>query len=135
MMERDKRLGVDLVLDKPQQEIQKYQIHLEDVFEVFEKTIQEIEDQMIADRAAKQRLLRDVTDKQAALEIDTHASGCRPENLVSRGFKFDSDLMAPEKSAVTLAEWERSTRHNIEKAEEEVKKSTDFGPRVEVKYL
>ncbi|KAF8766392.1 tektin-1-like [Argiope bruennichi] len=131
MMERDKRLGVDMVQDKPQMEIQKYHILLEDVLAIFEKTIQEIEDQMISDRAAKQRLLRDVTDKQAALEIDTHASSCRPENKPSKGFKFDPDLMTPEKVSLTMADWERTTRHNIEKAEREVKNSRDFTPRTE----
>lgn len=132
MLERDKRLGVDMVQDKPQLEIQKYQVLLEDVQQILEKTIQDIEDQMISDRAAKQRLLRDVTDKQAAIEIDTHASGCRPENAVPKSFKFDPDLMSPEKGAITLAEWERTTRHNIEKGEQEIKKSAAFGPRIEV---
>ncbi|XP_035208460.1 tektin-1-like [Stegodyphus dumicola] len=131
MMERDKRLGVDMVQDKPQLEIQKYLTYLEEIVPIFEKTIQEIEDQMICDRAAKQRLLRDVTDKQAAIEIDTHASNCRPENSASRSFKFDPSLMNPEKAALTLAEWERSTRHNIEKAEQMIKISSEFVPRVE----
>lgn len=135
MIERDKRLGVDMVQDKPQMEIQKYHIYIEDVFGVFEKTIQEIEDQMISDRAAKQRLLRDVTDKQAALEIDTHASNCRPENSSSKGFKFDPNLITPEKTALTVADWERTTRHNIQKAEQEIKNSRDFIPRVEVSEL
>ncbi|XP_015912205.1 tektin-1-like [Parasteatoda tepidariorum] len=130
-MERDKRLGTDMVQDKPQQEIQKYLLYLEEVVGVFEKTIQEIEDQMISDRAAKQRLLRDVADKQAALEIDAHASSCRPENTITKDFKFDPHLMNPEKSAVTMAEWERNTRHNIEKAEQAVKNSRTIYPRVE----
>ncbi|GBN13222.1 Tektin-1 [Araneus ventricosus] len=132
MMERDKRLGVDMVQDKPQMEIQKYHLFLEDVLAIFEKTVQEVEDQMISARAAKQRLLRDVTDKQAALEIDTHASSCRPENMPSKGFKFDPGLMTPEKASLTMADWERTTRHNIEKAEREVKNSWDFTPRIEV---
>lgn len=135
MLERDKRLGVDMVQDKPQLDIQKYQLFLEEVCEILDKTIQDIEDQMITDRAVKQRLLRDVTDKQSALEIDTHASGCRPENAVPKSFKFDPDLMSTEKAAITMAEWERSTRHNIEKAEQELKKSAAFGPRVEVRLF
>ncbi|GFT52450.1 tektin-1 [Nephila pilipes] len=131
MMERDKRLGVDMVQDNPQIQIQKYHVFLEDVLAVLDKTMQEVDDQMISDRAAKQRLLRDVTDKQAALEIDTHASSCRPENSASKAFRFDPHLMTPEKSSLTLADWERTTRHNIEKAEREVKNSWDFLPRVE----
>ncbi|GIY58892.1 tektin [Caerostris extrusa] len=103
MMQRDKRLGVDM----------------------------EIDDQMINDRAAKQRLLRDITDKEAALEIDTHASSCRPENTSTKGFKFDPNLMNPEKATLTLADWERTTRHNIERGEREIKNSWDFTPRIE----
>lgn len=131
MLERDKRQGVDMVQDKPQREIQKYMVLMQDVQAIFDKILEDIEDLMISHRAAKRRLLHDVTDKQMALEIDTHASGCRPENFVSRNFQFDVDLMSPKEEAITPAEWERSTRRNIDKAEQEIKRSSEFGVFVE----
>lgn len=128
---RDKRLSVDMVQDRPQREIQKYIVLLDEVMEMFDNTIEQIDDQIISNRAVRHSLLRDVSDKQAALEIDISASGSRPQNSASSDFKFDPNLLETERKALTLAEWERLTRHNIEKSLQHIKFSTDFGPRVE----
>ncbi|XP_063229568.1 tektin-4 [Bacillus rossius redtenbacheri] len=120
---RTARLEPDLVRDRVEEELVKEVALASEVGELMQCTLKRFEEQLAANKAAKQRAECDWSDKKEAYEIETTNVGLRnnsPDILFHPGAtRFGGSQSSPES-------WERHTRESLELLEAENKRSKEL---------
>lgn len=113
---RFRRQGIDLVEDPVEMALLKEMKIINDVRDLLKKTIARAEQQIEANRDAKQKLEMDWSDKKEALEIDNRCGMLRDHHTDKQFYpgsaKFQENQSSPES-------WAQHTHDNIIMAENE----------------
>ncbi|OCT91513.1 tektin-1 [Xenopus laevis] len=116
LIEREKRVGIDLVHDEAERELIKEVEVIQGVMTLLERTIEQITEQIRMSRSAKYSLEKDLKDKFQALKIDNH---CTTLTNNSPDIDYSPNNVRIEANSVTPIEWEDFTNTNILKAEKQ----------------
>lgn len=116
LLNRQRRAGTDLVLDEVERELVKEVEVLQGVIALLERTLEQTDEQIRLNRAAKYNLEMDVKDKYTALMIDSYCASLTnntpdvryPEKTVKIGGNF----VSPE-------DWIYFSKINVEKADKQ----------------
>jgi len=110
------RIGIDLTRDDVEEELQKERDLVLVAQRRLEEIVAQVRDQIGKNRAAKERLERDWSDKMQSFRIDDLASRLRPDDptlLNHPGVARFQDGMN------SLQEWEEMTQRSLEEGERE----------------
>ncbi|KAL2096098.1 hypothetical protein ACEWY4_008246 [Coilia grayii] len=130
LIEREKRMGIDLVHDEVEQELMKEREVIEGVASLLQRTLEQTNEQIRLNRSAKFYLEKDLQDKFKAEKIDDFCAiltSTYPNTEGAAGGSADSlagNLVTPD-------EWETFSDINILKAEKERTNSATLRSLVE----
>lgn len=113
---RQNRLGVDLVQDEPELQLLKEVEVINSARELLARTLQETEIQIKRNRAEKNNLEFDWSDKKEAKELDNFCGGLRNQNTRKMYYPGVARLQEIQS---TPESWAQYSHDNIEKAEQE----------------
>ncbi|KAM5150498.1 tektin-1 [Callospermophilus lateralis] len=113
---REKRVGIDLVNDEVDQELQKEAEIIRGVMALLTRTLEEITEQIRLNRSAKYNLERDLKDKFVALTIDDI---CFSLNNNSPNIRYSENVLRIEPNSVSLEDWLDFSNTNVEKADKQ----------------
>ncbi|TRY87579.1 hypothetical protein DNTS_005972 [Danionella cerebrum] len=116
LMEREKRVAMDLVHDEVEEELLKEKEMLEGVMQLLQRTLEQINEQIRLIRSVKYYLDKDLQDKAHAERIDDF---CSLLTNTSSGVDGGNSSFKNDGAAVTPEEWEGLCNMNISKAEKE----------------
>ncbi|KAJ6649600.1 Tektin-4 [Pseudolycoriella hygida] len=119
----DRRCGrsdTELVRDIPEEELVKEIALIAEIKNLLEKTLKDVEEQQIANRAARERLEFDWSDKKDAAEIDALNAGLNNKSTTIL-FKPGATRFLNEQS--TEQYWKHFTEQNLEQCETSRQKS------------
>lgn len=115
LVEREKRVGIDLVHDEVERELIKEVEVIQGVIALLQRTLEQITEQIRLSRSAKYSLEKDLKDKFQALKIDNHCSTFT-NNTPAIGYASN---VVTVQSSVNPVEWEDFSNTNIVKAEKQ----------------
>ncbi|XP_040194275.1 tektin-1 [Rana temporaria] len=115
LVEREKRVGIDLVHDEVERELIKEVEVIQGVVALLQRTLEQITEQIRLSRSAKYFLEKDLKDKFQALKIDNH---CRTFTNNTPAIGYASNVVTVQ-SSVNPIEWEEFSNTNIVKAEKQ----------------
>jgi len=110
------RIGIDLTRDDVEEELQKERDMVLRAQQRLEDMANQVRDQIGKDRAAKERLERDWSDKMQAFRIDDLAGRLKPDNPTLLNY---NGVARFQEGMTTIQEWEEFTQRNMEEAERE----------------
>ncbi|XP_026469916.1 tektin-4-like [Ctenocephalides felis] len=111
---RSGRMEPDLVRDNVEEELIRELALIKEINDLFERTLKDVEMQLVANKTAKARLECDWSDKQQSFEIDTlNCSLTIKSNIIL--FKPGATRLGPQQS--TLEHWEHFTRETLNEGE------------------
>nr|XP_004672467.2 tektin-1 isoform X1 [Jaculus jaculus]XP_045014738.1 tektin-1 isoform X1 [Jaculus jaculus] len=113
---REKRVGIDLVHDEVEQELQKEAEIIQGVIALLKRTLEEAVEQIRLNRSAKYNLEKDLKDKFVALTIDDI---CFSLNNNSPNIKYSENAVRIESNSVSLEDWLDFSNANVEKADKQ----------------
>lgn len=113
---RINRIGIDLTRDDVEEELQKERDLVYMAQRRLEEIRDQIRDQIGKNRAAKERLERDWSDKTRAFRIDECNARLRPDNPTLQNYPGVGRF---QEGMTTTCDWEEFTRRNLEEAERE----------------
>ncbi|XP_068121983.1 tektin-1 [Hyperolius riggenbachi] len=116
LVEREKRVGIDLVHDEVERELIKEVEVIQGVMALLQRTLEQITEQIRMSRSAKYSLEKDLRDKFQALKIDNH---CNTLTNNTPEIGYPSNAVTVQENSVTPIEWEDFSNTNIEKAEKQ----------------
>ncbi|KAG9485804.1 hypothetical protein GDO78_008733 [Eleutherodactylus coqui] len=116
LVEREKRIGIDLVHDEVEQELIKEVEVIQGVVALLQRTLEQITEQIRLSRSAKYALEKDLTDKFEALKLDNH---CSTLTNNTPDISYASNVVTVQANSVAPKEWEDFSNANIEKAEKQ----------------
>ncbi|KAM4044351.1 tektin-1 isoform 1-T2 [Anomaloglossus baeobatrachus] len=116
LIEREKRVGIDLVHDEVERELIKEVEVIQGVVALLQRTLEQITEQIRLSRSAKYSLEKDLKDKFEALKLDNH---CSTLTNNTPDIKYVSNAVTVQGNSVTPTEWEDFSNTNIEKAEKQ----------------
>lgn len=118
---REKRVGIDLVHDVVEQELQKEADIIHGVMNLLIRTLEESTEQIRLNRSAKYNLEKDLRDKFTAITID---DVCFSLNNNSPNINFSEKVVRIEPNSVSLEDWLDFSNANVEKADKQLNNST-----------
>ncbi|KAG8590138.1 hypothetical protein GDO81_006651 [Engystomops pustulosus] len=116
LVEREKRVGIDLVHDEVERELIKEVEVIQGVVALLHRTLEQITEQIRLSRSAKYALEKDIKDKFEALKLDNH---CSTLTNNTPDIRYASSVVAVQANSVSPKEWEDFSNVNIEKAEKQ----------------
>ncbi|CAH3110534.1 unnamed protein product [Pocillopora meandrina] len=123
LVNRERRMKVDLVHDNVEMQLQKEVEVIEGVQALLQRTLEQATEQIRLLRSAKYYLDKDRKDKFQANNIDNK---CASLENTSAGLRFAKDAVKVEKNSVTPDEWEDFSNKNVLKAEREKNSSINL---------
>lgn len=129
---RTSRIDPDLVRDEVEEELIKELAMIHEVRILYEKIIGEIENQMLANRACKDQLEMNWSDKKETVELESVNARLRNDSPTISFHQGATRIQAAQSSPET---WEHYNRTLIETALDEVRKSRDFRKMVDSTLL
>ncbi|KPP75479.1 tektin-1-like [Scleropages formosus] len=124
MLEREKRVGIDLVHDDVERELIKEKEVIEGVSALLQRTLEQINEQIRLNRSVKYYLEKDLRDKVQAEQIDDYCS-----NLSNTSINIPhtvAPIPTTGRATVTPKEWEQFSDLNMSKAEREKNNSVSL---------
>ncbi|XP_029402253.1 tektin-1 [Mus pahari] len=118
---REKRVGIDLVHDVVEQELQKEADIIHGVMNLLIRTLEETTEQIRLNRSAKYNLEKDLKDKFTAITID---DVCFSLNNNSPNINYSENVVRIEPNSVSLEDWLDFSNANVEKADKQLNNST-----------
>ncbi|XP_062888010.1 tektin-1 [Mobula hypostoma] len=121
LLNREKRVGIDLVHDEVERELLKEAEVFQGVIALLKRTAEQTEEQLRLNRMAKFYLEKDLQDKATALKVDKFTA-----NLTNNSPDIDywSNVIRTEGSSVSPEEWQDFTNSNIVNADKQKNNST-----------
>ncbi|XP_075450578.1 tektin-1 [Ascaphus truei] len=116
LIEREKRVGIDLVHDEVERELIKEVEVIQGVIALLQRTLEQIIEQIRESRSAKYSLEKDLTDKFQALKIDNF---CSTLTNNTPDISYAANVARIQGNSVSPIEWEHFTDANIVKAEKQ----------------
>ncbi|XP_062448323.1 tektin-1 [Rhea pennata] len=117
LLNRERRVGIDLVHDEVEQELIKETEVFQGVIALLERTLEQTNEQIRMNRSAKYKLEMDLRDKFTALTIDDY---CASLTNNSPDINYaNNDVVKIEGNSVSLEEWIDFSIVNIEKADKQ----------------
>ncbi|XP_053560586.1 tektin-1 [Bombina bombina] len=116
LIEREKRVGIDLVHDEVERELIKEVEVIQGVMALLQRTLEQTIEQIRLNRSAKYSLEKDIQDKFQALEIDNY---CSTLTNNTPDIRYASNSVKIQSNSVNPKEWEDFTNANIVKAEKQ----------------
>lgn len=113
---REKRVGIDLVHDEVEQELQKEAEIIRGVITLLTRTQEETSEQIRLNRSGKYNLEKDLKDKFVALTIDDI---CFSLNNNSPNIRYSENVLRIEPNSVSLEDWLDFSNTNVEKADKQ----------------
>ncbi|XP_069766485.1 tektin-1 isoform X2 [Narcine bancroftii] len=113
LLNREKRVAIDLVHDEVEQELLKEQEVLEGVIVLLKRTLEQTDEQIRLNRTAKFYLEKDLQDKSAALKVDKFTANLTNN---SPNIDYSPNVVRMEgqfSSSVAPKEWQDFTNTNI----------------------
>lgn len=123
LMNREKRMGIDLVHDDVQKELIKEVETIEGVQALLQRSLEQATEQVRLNRKAKFQLEKDLKDKFSVLSIDEYCENLRNN---SSNIQFKEGTAKIEANSVTPEDWQDFSHQNIDKAERERQSSVDL---------
>ncbi|EDO39292.1 predicted protein [Nematostella vectensis] len=123
LMNREKRIKIDLVHDNVEMQLLKEVEVIEGVQALLKRTIEQATEQIRLLRSARYYLEKDRKDKFHANKIDNTCAALKND---SPGLVYARDAVKIEKNSVTPDEWEDFSNKNMLKAEREKNSSTSL---------
>ncbi|XP_061460852.1 tektin-1 [Rhineura floridana] len=114
LLNRERRVGIDLVHDEVERELIKEVEVLQGVVALLERTLEQANEQIRLNRSAKYNLEKDLKDKFTALTIDNYCSSLT-NNAPDIGYA--QNVVKVEESSVSPEEWVDFSNVNVEKAD------------------
>ncbi|NXD14757.1 TEKT1 protein, partial [Nothocercus nigrocapillus] len=113
LLNRERRVGIDLVHDKVEQELLKEAEVIKGVIALLERTLEQTKEQIRLNRSAKYQLEMDLRDKFTALMIDDYCAGLTNN---TPDIRYTNNAVKMEGNSVSLEDWIDFSNINIEKA-------------------
>lgn len=110
MQLRSSRIDGELVRDEVEEELIKEVSLCAEVREIFSRTLKDVENQLVEDKTAKQRLEFDWSDKKTAHEIDSISMSLNNRSSV---LMFAPGAVCFPEEQSTPEYWEHFTRENL----------------------
>ncbi|XP_053130607.1 tektin-1 isoform X1 [Hemicordylus capensis] len=116
LLNRERRVGIDLVHDEVEQELIKEVEVLQGVIALLERTSEQTNEQIRLNRSAKYNLEKDLKDKFTALTIDNYCS-----NLTNNtpDIHYAQNVVKVDENSVSPEEWLDFSNVNVEKADKQ----------------
>uniref|UniRef100_UPI00398F7233 tektin-1 n=1 Tax=Pristiophorus japonicus TaxID=55135 RepID=UPI00398F7233 len=121
LLNREKRVGIDLVHDEVERELLKEVEVIQGIMALLKRTIEQTDEQIRLNRSAKFYLEKDLKDKSRALNVDKFTA-----NLTNNSPNIDyfPNTVRIEGNSVTPEEWQDFTNTNIVNADKQKNSST-----------
>ncbi|XP_028563182.2 tektin-1 [Podarcis muralis] len=116
LLNRERRVGIDLVHDEVEQELIKEVEVLQGVVALLERTLEQAIEQVRLNRSAKYNLEQDLKDKYTAFNIDNYCSNL---NNNTPDIRCAQNVLKVEENSVSPEEWEDFSNTNVEKADQQ----------------
>ncbi|XP_038231751.1 tektin-1 isoform X1 [Dermochelys coriacea] len=116
LLNRQRRVGIDLVHDEVERELIKEVEVLQGVMALLERTLEQTNEQIRLNRSAKYNLEMDLKDKFTALTIDNYCS-----NLTNNtpDIRYARNVLTVEGNSVSPEDWVDFSNVNVEKADKQ----------------
>ncbi|CAM5111093.1 unnamed protein product [Natator depressus] len=116
LLNRQRRVGIDLVHDEVERELIKEVEVLQGVMALLERTLEQTNEQIRLNRSAKYNLEMDLKDKFTALTIDNYCS-----NLTNStpDIRYARNVLKVEGNSVSPEDWVDFSNVNVEKADKQ----------------
>ncbi|XP_070591120.1 tektin-1 isoform X2 [Erythrolamprus reginae] len=116
ILNRERRVGIDLVHDEVEQELIKEVEVFQGALALLERTMQQTDEQLRLNRTAKYNLEQDLKDKYMALTIDNYCS-----NLTNNSpdIGYAQNVVKVEENSVSPEQWMDFSNANVEKADKQ----------------
>nr|XP_060612812.1 tektin-1 isoform X2 [Anolis sagrei ordinatus] len=114
LLNRERRVGPDLVRDEAEKELQKEAEVLQGAEALMERTREQVLEQIRLNRSAKYTVEKDLADKEAALNIDTY---CAALNNNTPDIRYAQNVVKVEENSVSPEEWIDFSDANANKAD------------------
>ncbi|XP_069471128.1 tektin-1 [Ambystoma mexicanum] len=116
LLNREKRVGIDLVHDEVERELIKEVEVIQGAMALLHRTLEQTIEQIRECRSAKYSLEKDLKDKFHAITIDDH---CSTLTNNSPNIGYVSNVARIEGNSVSPVEWEDFSNENIVRAEKQ----------------
>ncbi|XP_062815310.1 tektin-1 [Anolis carolinensis] len=114
LLNRERRVGPDLVRDEAEKELQKEAEVLQGAATLMERTREQVLEQIRLNRSARYTVEKDLSDKEAALNIDTF---CANLNNNTPDIRYARNVVKVEENSVSPEEWVDFSDANAAKAD------------------
>ncbi|XP_060612811.2 tektin-1 [Anolis sagrei] len=114
LLNRERRVGPDLVRDEAEKELQKEAEVLQGAEALMDRTREQVLEQIRLNRSAKYTVEKDLADKEAALNIDTY---CAALNNNTPDIRYAQNVVKVEENSVSPEEWIDFSDANANKAD------------------
>ncbi|KAM8797203.1 TEKT1 protein, partial [Eudromia elegans] len=116
LLNRERRVGIDLVHDEVEQELLKEAEVIKGVTALLERTLGQTNEQIRLNRSAKYQLEMDLRDKFIALTIDHYCAGLTNN---TPDIRYANNAVKMEGNSVSLEDWIDFSNINIKKADKQ----------------
>ncbi|XP_006113349.1 tektin-1 isoform X1 [Pelodiscus sinensis] len=116
LLNRQRRVGIDLVHDEVERELIKEVEVLQGVMALLERTLEQTNEQIRLNRSAKYNLEMDLKDKFAALTIDNYCSSLTNNTA---DIRYARNVVKVEGKSVSPEDWVDFSNANVEKADKQ----------------
>ncbi|KAG8122893.1 hypothetical protein E2320_018361 [Naja naja] len=116
LLNRERRVGIDLVHDEVERELIKEVEVFQGVVALLERTLEQTDEQLRLNRTAKYNLEQDLKDKYTALTIDNYCSNLTNN---STDIGYAQNIVKVEENSVSPEQWMDFSNTNVEKADKQ----------------
>ncbi|XP_072834523.2 tektin-1 [Pogona vitticeps] len=116
LLNRERRVGIDLVHDEVERELIKEVEVFQGVIALLERTLEQASEQIRLNRSAKYNLEQDLKDKFTALTIDHFCSSLTNN---TPDLRYAQNVVKVEENSVSPEEWADFSNANVEKADKQ----------------
>ncbi|XP_044312083.1 tektin-1 [Varanus komodoensis] len=116
LLNRERRVGIDLVHDEVERELIKEVEVLQGVIALLGRTLEQANEQIRLNRSSKYNLEKDLKDKLTALSIDNYCSSLTNN---TPDVAYAQNVVKVEENSVSPKEWVDFSNMNVEKADKQ----------------
>ncbi|KAL7987115.1 hypothetical protein Chor_006034 [Crotalus horridus] len=116
LLNRERRVGIDLVHDEVERELIKEVEVFQGVVALLERTLEQTDEQLRLNRTAKYNLEQDLKDKFTAFTIDNYCSNLTNN---STDIGYAQNVVKVEENSVSPEQWMDFSNTNVEKADKQ----------------
>ncbi|XP_074869759.1 tektin-1 isoform X2 [Carettochelys insculpta] len=116
LLNRQRRVGIDLVHDEVERELIKEVEVLQGVMALLQRTLEQTSEQIRLNRSAKYNLEMDLKDKFTALTIDNYCSSLTNN---TPDIRYATNVVKVEGNSVSPEDWVDFSNVNVEKADKQ----------------